>query len=86
MDYLTGLEIAPGEDNNIFNIFDGAQKSLNYGLYGAIITTILASISWQWTASAFPIAFLNNPITYILWVVALFLEWTGIPRSLYQSI
>ena len=57
---------------------DGAQAFLNYGFQGAVITTILASISWQLAASAFPIAFLNNPITYILLVVALFLEWTGL--------
>lgn len=29
-------------------------------------------------ASAFPIAFLNNPATYVLLVFALFLEWTGL--------
>jgi len=75
---ITGLNITPGEGKNIFNISDGAQTFLNYGFHGAVITTILASISWQLAASAFPIAFLNNPVTYILLVVALFLEWTGL--------
>jgi len=75
---ITGLNIPPGEGNNIFGIKDGAQKFLNYGFHGAVITTILASITWQLAASAFPIAFLNNPATYFLLVVALFLEWTGL--------
>merc|ERR1712127_424392 len=75
---ITGLNIPPGEGNNIFGISDGAQAFLNYGFHGAVITTILASITWQLAASTFPIAFLNNPVTYILLVVALFLEWTGL--------
>jgi len=75
---ITGLNITPGEGNNIFGIQDSAQQFLNYGFHGAVITTILASITWQLAASAFPIAFLNNPVTYILLVVALFLEWTGL--------
>jgi len=75
---ITGLNITPGEGNNIFGIKDGAQAFLNYGFHGAVITTILASITWQLAASAFPIAFLNNPFTYILLCIALFLEWTGL--------
>jgi len=75
---ITGLNITPGEGNNIFGIKDGAQAFLNYGFHGAVITTILASITWQLAASAFPIAFLNNPLTYVLLVIALFLEFTGL--------
>merc|ERR1712029_1116411 len=75
---FTSLTITPGEGNNIFGVSDGAQAFLNYGFQGAVITTILASISWQLAASAFPIAFLNNPVTYILLVIALFLEFTGL--------
>jgi silicon transporter len=73
---ITGLNIPEGE--NIFGISDSSQKFLNFGFHGAVITTILASITWQLAASAFPIAFLNNPATYVLLVVALFLEWTGL--------
>merc|ERR1712127_453063 len=75
---ITGLNIPEGQGNNIFGIQDSAQKFLNFGFHGAVITTILASISWQLAASAFPIAFLNNPVTYILLVIALFLEFVGI--------
>merc|ERR1719296_520584 len=75
---ITGLNIEPGQGENIFNIQDSAQEFLNFGFHGAVITTILASISWQLAASAFPIAFLNNPVTYILLCIALFLEFIGI--------
>mmetsp|Transcript_11318 Transcript_11318/g.14466 ORF Transcript_11318/g.14466 Transcript_11318/m.14466 type:complete len:509 (-) Transcript_11318:163-1689(-) len=75
---FTSLTIEPGTGNNIFGVSDGAQAFLNYGFQGAVITTILASISWQLAASAYPIAFLNNPATYILLCIALFLEFTGL--------
>jgi len=77
---ITGLNITPGQDpsQNIFGISDSSQAFLNFGFHGAVITTILASISWQLAASAFPIAFLNNPATYVLLVIALFLEFIGI--------
>merc|ERR1712086_563412 len=75
---ITGLNIPTGEGKNIFGIKDSAQEFLNYGFHGAVITTILASITWQLAASAFPIAFLNNPVTYILLMIALFLEFIGI--------
>merc|ERR1712194_724801 len=70
---ITGLNITPGKGENIFGIKDSAQEFLNYGFHGAVITTILASITWQLAASAFPIAFLN-----ILLMIALFLEFTGL--------
>ena len=75
---ITSMNITPGTGENIFGVSDSAQTFLNYGFQGAVITTILASISWQLAASAFPIAFLNNPVTYILLCVALFLEFTGL--------
>jgi len=75
---ITGLNYPDAEGNNIFNISDSSQKFLNFGFHGAVTTTILASITWQYAASAFPIAFLNNPFTFILLHIALFLEWTGL--------
>jgi len=75
---FTSLTITPGQGENIFGVSDAAQSFLNWGFQGAVITTILASISWQLAASAYPIAFLNNPFTYILLCVALFLEFTGL--------
>jgi hypothetical protein len=73
----TTLDIADDEEN-IFGVSDGLQKFFNTGLLGAIITTIVASISWQLVASAFPIAFLSNPFTYIFLRICLGLEASGI--------
>jgi hypothetical protein len=75
---FTSLTITPGEGNNIFGVSDSAQAFLNYGFQGAVITTILASISWQLAASAYPIAILNTPFCFILLNIALFLEFIGI--------
>jgi len=66
-----------GEDN-LFGVPDIVQKFFNTGLLGALMLTIVGSISWQLVASAFPIAFLSNPITYVLLRWCLFLEATGI--------
>jgi silicon transporter len=74
---VTSVEIAEGEEN-IFGVSDGVQKLFDTGLLGAIITTIVASISWQLVASAFPIAFLSNPFTYIFLRICLLLEAIGI--------
>jgi len=74
---VTSVEIEVGEEN-IFQASTGLQKLFDTGLLGAFITTIVASISWQLVASAFPIAFLSSPITYILLRWCLFLESTGI--------
>merc|ERR1712153_268371 len=39
---------------------------------------IMGSISWQLVASAFPLAFMRSPITYVLLRICLGLECTGI--------
>ena len=67
-----------GTGENIFGVSDGFQTFLNTGLLGAVLTTILASISWQLVASAFPIAFLSNPIVFVFLRLCLWLEATGI--------
>jgi len=66
-----------GEDN-IFGVSNSMQSFLETGLLGALITTIIASITWQLVASAFPMAFLSTPLTYFLLRFCLFLEWTGL--------
>jgi len=74
---VTSVDIAEGEEN-IFGAPQLLQRFFNTGFLGAIMLTILGSISWQLVASAFPIAFLSNPITYILLRICLGLEATGI--------
>ncbi len=78
---ITNIDMEKGDEdvnNNLFGVSDGVQSLLNTGLLGAIMSTILGSISWQLVASAFPIAFLSNPLTYILLRICLLLEATGI--------
>lgn len=75
---VTTLNVEVGTGENIFGVSDGVQEFLNTGLHAAVITTILASITWQLAASAFPLAFLASPFTYILLVIALTLESTGV--------
>jgi hypothetical protein len=74
---VTTLNVVIGEDPNIFGVSDPIQKFFNMGFLGAIITTILASISWQLVASAFPLQFLSNPLVYVLLRIALAIEATG---------
>ena len=74
---VTSVSIPAGEDN-VFGVSDGLQEFFGFGFLGALITTICASISWQLVASAFPIAFLSSPFTYILLRLCLLLEATGL--------
>lgn len=74
---VTTIELGEGEEN-IFGVSDGLQAFFDTGLLGALITTIVASVTWQLLASAFPMAFLSTPVTYVLMRLCLFLEWTGL--------
>merc|ERR1712083_1111507 len=65
-------------DTTIFGVSEGVQEFFNTGLLGALVTTIIGSITWQLAASAFPLAFLSNPLVYVFLRICLFLEWTGI--------
>ena len=80
---VTSLNIEPESDDTIFGVSSGVQSFFNLGFLGALITTIVASIAWQLVASAFPIAFLSNPFTYILLRLCLFLEATGLCNGAY---
>ena len=71
------VNVEPGTGENIFGVPDGFQTFLNLPFLGGILTTILASISWQLVAGAFPLQFLSNPLVYVLLNCALFLEFTG---------
>jgi len=75
---ITTLNVDPDSGDTIFGVSQGVQHFFNTGLLGAIITTTIGSITWQLVASAFPIAFLSNPLVYVLLRICLFLECTGI--------
>jgi silicon transporter len=74
---VTTINVDEDEDN-IFGVSDAAQSFFNTGLLGALITTIVASLSWQLVASTFPVAFLSNYIVYIMLRFCLLLEATGV--------
>ena len=71
------VDVDAGEET-IWGVSNGLQNFFNTGLLGALITTIVGSIAWQLVASAFPIAFLSNPLTYVFLRICLWLEATGI--------
>ena len=74
----TTLNITPGEGNNIFGVSDGAQAFFNTGLLGAVITTIVGSLAWRIIAATFPVAFLSNPLIYIILRLCLLIEASGV--------
>jgi len=74
---VASVKLEDGEEN-IFGVNDSLQELFNTGLLGAHIVTIVGSISWQLVASAFPLSFLSNPLTYFLLRLCLFLESTGV--------
>jgi len=74
---VTSVDL-PDDEDNIFGVSNSMQELFNTGLLGAHIVTIMGSISWQLVASAFPLQFLANPLTYYLLRLCLFLESTGI--------
>ena len=61
-----------------FEASDGFQEFINTGLLGAVVTTILGSLIWRIFASNFPLAFLSNPIIYVIIQICLGLEATGL--------
>jgi hypothetical protein len=73
---VTSVSVPEGE--TLFGVSDGLQELFNTGLLGALALTIVGSIAWQLVASAFPLAFLANPVTYYLLRLCLFLEATGL--------
>jgi len=77
---VTSVDLEEDEEN-IFGVPDSIQQVFNTGLLGAFVLTILGSISWQLVASAFPLAFIQNPLTYFLLRICLALEATGICQA-----
>ncbi|KAL7559956.1 hypothetical protein ACA910_008277 [Epithemia clementina (nom. ined.)] len=72
------VDTESGDEDTIWGVPKGLQEFFNTGLLGAIIVTLVGSISWKLMGSAFPVIFLSNPMVYILIQVALGLEASGI--------
>ena len=75
---LTTLDVQVGVGENIFGVPDGIQTFFNTGLLGAIITTVVGSLAWRIIAASFPVAFLSNPLVYLILRLCLILEASGI--------
>ena len=71
------VDTTAGEET-IFGLGTGIQSFFNTGLLGAVITTIMGSLAWRIIASSFPIAFLSNPLIYVIIRACLLLEKSGI--------
>ncbi|CAB9496049.1 expressed unknown protein [Seminavis robusta] len=74
---ITSVKLKDDEPN-LFGVSDSTQGLFSTGLLGAHIVAVIGSVTWRLLSSAFPLAFLASPLTYILLRVALFLEWTGV--------
>jgi len=74
---VTSISLEEDEEN-IFGVSNAVQEVFNTGILGALMLTIVGSISWQLVASAFPLVFMRSPITYVLLRICLALECTGI--------
>eukprot|EP00522_Entomoneis_paludosa_P011292 CAMPEP_0172447638 /NCGR_PEP_ID=MMETSP1065-20121228/6913_1 /TAXON_ID=265537 /ORGANISM="Amphiprora paludosa, Strain CCMP125" /LENGTH=552 /DNA_ID=CAMNT_0013198997 /DNA_START=34 /DNA_END=1692 /DNA_ORIENTATION=- len=77
---LTTITHEEGAEN-ILGVADSVQRFFETGFLGALITTIIASITSQLIASACPLAFLGNPLAYGLLRFCLFLDGTGIASA-----
>ena len=63
---------------NIFGVPDGLQQFFVTGVLGALMTTIVASLSWRVLAASFPVAFLSFPLSRPIIHICLLMEYTGI--------
>ena len=77
---IASLSIPAGE-SNIFNVSNSVQKFFDTGLLGAVVLTIIGSLAWRIVASSFPLAFMSNPVIYLIIRICLILEATGIASA-----
>lgn len=74
---ITSVRMKEG-DENIYGVSDPIQELFNTGLLGAFCVAVVGSVTWRLLASAFPLAFLQHPFSYIFLRICLALEMTGI--------
>lgn len=75
---ITTIAVNPDDEETVLGVSKGMQEFFNTGLPGALITTIVGSLAWRIIASAFPIAFMSNPMVYWTIRLCLWLEASGI--------
>jgi hypothetical protein len=76
---ITSINVEIGSDGatNIFGVGNGWQNFFNTGLLGALITTVVGSLAWRIIAASFPVAFLSNPLIFLIVQLCLLLEASG---------
>ena len=79
---IVTISIDEGAEN-IFSVGNGFQKFVDSGLLGAVVLTVVGSLAWRIVASSFPLAFMSNPIVYLIIRLCLLLEGTGICSSAF---
>ena len=67
----------PG-DYRIFGANESLQSFYNTGLLGSVLLTIFGSLVWRIIASSYPMAFMSNPIIYVIIRMCLLVEGSGI--------
>ncbi len=77
---IATISVGEGEEN-IFGVPDWFQAFLDTGLLGAVVLAIIGSLIWRIMASSFPLAFMSNPLVYIIIRTCLIIEGTGIFSS-----
>lgn len=75
---ITTIAVNPNDEETVCGVSTGMQEFFNTGLPGALVTTIVGSLAWRIIASAFPIAFMSNPMVYWTIRLCLLLEASGI--------
>ncbi len=75
---VTTVKLKHGQ-SNVLGVSDGMETLLfNTGLLGALITTIVGCLTWRIFASAFPVAYLSNPLIYVMLRLCLTIEASGL--------
>lgn len=75
---ITTIQAPEDGDETIFGVPASVQQFFQTGLLGAVITTIVGSLAWRVVASSFPLAFLSNPVIYVIIRLCLWLEASGV--------
>lgn len=75
---ITTLDTDDDSESNVFGVPDVVQQVFNTGILGALISTIVASLTWRVVANTFPMAFLSNPLSRPILRLCLVVESTGI--------
>ena len=68
----------PAGEENIFGLSNGFQSFFDTGLLGAVVLTIIGSLVWRIIASSYPLAFMSNPLSYVIIRICILLDKTGI--------